>query len=386
MKKKIPRIEFEELIPLLISCWRRLHKLPGPSDRLQTREFRSVVESVKKLKTYFASNQKTSVDDYFSNPDLLGAYLLYFWILRMQEGLSILNEIPRPFRRVLDLCSGPGAFAFAALAHGAGEVIAVDQNQAALNLAAEICGRFGFPLITKKWQATGRLAVEGKFDVIILGYCLDELFCTEDEKQHLFLIDLLKYKLNPDGFLVIVDNSSLETNHRILRLRDQLVKEGIPIQAPCVWQGECPALKTPNSPCYAQRDYEKPFIIKEIQRAAEINQNSLKMSYLITRGSEAGWPKVEKQDLFRIISPPIDSFTGKKYYLCGTRGKRTLASTLENFSKDARAFEYLKRGELISIEGAYEQQNHLDVVQDTRIKVIAAVGKALPEKFEDNVG
>jgi hypothetical protein len=105
-----PKPLFEEAIPLLIELWRKLLGHPkGPVDRLQTREFRSLVEAVIR-------RQK---EKELSDPDLLGAYLLYDWILHYAQGLSLLQELPHPPRRVLDLFSAGAPFALAAMQHGA---------------------------------------------------------------------------------------------------------------------------------------------------------------------------------------------------------------------------------------------------------------------------
>lgn len=48
-RKPIPKADLETLIPLLMGTWRRFHKISGPSDRLQTREFRGVVEAITQL-------------------------------------------------------------------------------------------------------------------------------------------------------------------------------------------------------------------------------------------------------------------------------------------------------------------------------------------------
>jgi SAM-dependent methyltransferase len=382
-KKKAPESELDTLIPLLISIWRRLHKEGGPSDRLQTREFRGVVEKVKTLQARFDGKETLTGQDYLAKPDLLGAYLLYQWILHYQEGLSLLGELPSTPNRVLDICSGAAPFALAALKHGASEVIATDQNMQALQIGAEICGKSGYPLSVRRWNCLQEpLNVDGKFDLIILGHCLEELFPSSApnwiEKQRQFIKIILNW-LTPTGHLLIVDSSQLDANRRVLQLRDQMVQEGIPVQAPCVWRGECPALKTKNSPCYAQRELEKPYLIKEIQRAAEINLSSLKMSYIIFRSPQASWPHLPKKNLYRVISPPVESFQGKRYYLCGTDGKKNLGSHFEKQPPEARAFDYLRRGELISIDHPLEKLHSLDIVQGTTVHLEAACGKPLKE-------
>ncbi len=377
--------DLDTLMPILVGAWRRMLKLSGPPDELQTREFRTVVEAVKALEARFADGKSLVGTDYLAHPQMLGAYLLYQWVVHYQQGLSLLGELPITPKRVLDVCSGPAPFAMAALRHGAQEVIATDQNLRALHLGAEVCGRYGFPLTVRQWNCLREpLPVEGKFDLIIVGHCLEELFPSEkkgwQDAQQLF-IDRLLARLTPEGYLLIVDNSYTEANRRVLQLRDVLVGKGVPVQAPCVWRGECPALKVQNSPCYAQREFEKPNLIKQIQRAASINLSSLKMSYVIFRHPSAGWPDTGDRNMYRVISPPVDAFSGKRFYLCGTDGKKQLSSHLQEHPPEARAFEYLKRGELISFTGALEQQNAIDIVQGTEVHVEAACGKPVPDRL-----
>jgi hypothetical protein len=255
-----------------------------------------------------------------------------------------------------------------------------------MELGAEICGRFGMPLSVRKWNCVKEsMPIEGQFDLITLGYGLNELFPKLEkgweEKQDRFIGYLLQ-KLTPQGYLILVESSFPEDNNRILSLRDRLVENGVPIQAPCIWRGECPALKTPNSPCYAQRDMLKPHLIKEIQRSAGINLSSLKMSYLIVRSPKAPQLKLPEENLYRIISPPVESFQGKRFYLCGTDGKKTLGSHFEEQPEGAKAFNYLKRGELISVENALEQQGALDIVEETTLKINAACGKPVEEAYD----
>ncbi len=388
--KKIPEHQLDEIMPILIGAWRRLHKEAGPPDKLQTREFRRVISSIKSLQEGLETSNKLIGKDYFSDKDLLGAFLLYHWVVHYQQGLSIFGEIPMEPRRVLDVCSGPGAFAIAALKHGAAEVTAVDRNAEALKLGAEICGRLGYAMNIRQWNCrTSALSVEGPFDLIILGHCLTELFPMSEkhwqEKQMEFL-SILFSRLTPEGFLVIVDSSYLDTNRRILQMRDRLVEKGIPIQAPCVWRGPCPALQTQNSPCYAQREFYKPYLIKEIQRSASINLGSLKMSYLIFRNPQASWPDLDNKKYYRVISPPIESFQGRRFYLCGVEGKKNITTRLETMPHEAKAFEYLKRGELIYVENAHENQNSIDLIENSKLKVAAACNKPIPEEINERKG
>ena len=386
-RNKAPSTDLETIIPLLIGVWRRFHKESGPGDKLQTREFRRVVDCIKQLQTNFndkKTDEKASIPahDYFIDRELLGAYLLYPWVIHYQEALSLLGELPSSPKRVLDVCSGPGAFAFAALRHGASEVYATDRNVTALELGAEICGRYGMPLSVRRWDCIkDHIPIEGDFDLITVGHALSELFPSSmkdwQEKQTHFVNYLLS-RLKPTGFLLLVESSYPEDNRRLLTLREALTLKGVSIQAPCIWQGDCPALKTPNSPCYAQRNMDKPHLIKEIQRATDIKLGSLKMTYLLIRSPKAAKLPVIEKELYRVISPPIETYQGKRYYLCGTEGKKILSTHLKEHPPESRAFDYLRRGELIEVIGALEQGQSFDIVNESKIVVQAACGKPVP--------
>ena len=380
--KRNPAHDLDEIMPLLLNIWRRFHKEAGPADVLQTREFRGVVNAVTELQKGLEDGKTLIGEDYFNNPKLLGAYLLYQWVVHYQQGLSILGELPTVPSRVLDVCSGPAPLAFAALRHGCNDVYAVDRNVQALELGASVCGRYGLPLTVRRWDCIkGELPLEGKFDLIMVGHCIEELFPEDkqgwEDRQNAFIKRLIK-RLTPTGYLILIESSLPEANKRILQLRDYLVLDNrIPVQAPCVWKGECPALKA-KSQCYAQREFYKPYLIKEIQRAVGINLSSLKMTYLIIRNPESGWPKLPERVLNRVISPPLDSFQGKRFYLCGTEGRKILESHLEEHPKDSRAFDYLRRGELISIENALETPGAYDIIEGTKIIIEAPCGKPIP--------
>jgi SAM-dependent methyltransferase len=383
-RRPSPKPELDELMPLLISVWRRLHKIKGgPEDRLQTREFRGAAEGIALLNQRVERSDKEPLPDYFSDKQLLGSYLLYHWPLHYAQGLSLLDELPAPPRRVLDLCSGAAPFAFAAIRHGAEEVIALDSQPVALKFGAEICGKQGHTLTTRTWNALEEtLPVDGSFDLITLGHSLHELFPETRpgwfEKQTAFIHSLLN-RLTPDGFLLLVESSWPSANNRLLRLRNQLVEQEIPVQAPCVWQGRCPALQASgNHPCYAQRPFEKPYLVSELQRAAKINLGSLKMSYLLLRHPKAGWPELPKEPLYRVISPPVDSVRGKRYHLCGTDGKKVLGTRLSEHPAPSRAFEFLQRGDLLSIKDGLETTHLIEITPDTEISIRAACGKPLP--------
>lgn len=379
--KRLPP-QTEELIPLLIAQWRKLKKTPGPPDRLQTREFRSVVADVQKLRTGWQAKGNFWGGDPLKDPDFLGAYLLYYWPIHYQEALSFLSEIPTTPRRVLDLCSGAAPFAYAALKHGAQEVIAFDRNREALNLGAQICGRNGFPLslrfgdvLTTNWLS------EKPFDLITLGYGLFDLFppitLSKSLDRAVAFVKRLVERLKPEGHLLLVESSETESNRLFLRIRDRLVQEGVFIHAPCIWQGNCPALDHAGAPCYAQREMEKPLLIKELQRAAEINLSSLKASYLILRGAPAA--VYTGKPFYRVISPAFDSPQGKTYYLCGTESKKVLVNPLKTAPAKSKAFDQLRRGDVVTYQNVLEEGSKIALSEESSLTVCTPPDQPPPQ-------
>ena len=179
--------------------------------------------------------------------------------------------------------------------------------------------------------------------------------------------------------MLILENSFGESNRRVLQLRDKLVSNGVPVQAPCIWRGECPSLKVQNSPCYAQRKLEKSNIIKQIQRASSINLSSVKMSYIIFRNPVAGWPDLGDKKVYRVISPPIESYEGKRFYLCGTDGKKQVSSQIKEHHIEARAFDYFSRGEAVSFTNVLENENSFRIVENSQVHVVAPCGKPIED-------
>lgn len=338
-------MKLDELIPLCFQQYRKITKETGTLDRLQTREFKRVAAELK------------------SGKETIGASLLYYMPLRYQEGLSLIGECGKPPKRVLDLFAGAGPYSLAALEKGAGEVVMMGKDVALLEAGAEIIGRMGYPVATREWDIKKPLRLEGEYDLIIAAY--------PDEPLSDEFIHRLINKLSPEGSLLLVASSQPDENRAFLERRDRLVKSGYPVQAPCVYRGECVALKS-KAPCYAQRPLIKAPIIKDLQRSAGINLSSLKMSYLLVRRKEAGWPQVPPCD--RVVSPPIETVHGERFFLCGTEGKRLLGSKLKVHPKASRAYEYLKRGELITIKDATLYKDNIEIEENSILKVIAPLG------------
>lgn len=374
MKKRPPVVEplWDELFALLLDSWRTLHKLPGgPLDRLQTREFQNFIAA-------FQSYQETKD---VSTVQGMGAYLLYDWPLQYAEAISLLRELPSPPQRVLELGTIGAPFSLAANQYGATEVFAIGPHERLLRIGASIIGKMGYTFAQRvtDCRAIRSLPITGKWDLIILPYFLFAHFSSADEMVS--YISQVADLLTSEGKILIVESSQTATNRTFLGLRDKIALSPLPIIAPCLWKGSCPALKHGSSPCFAQRKFAKPFFIHTVQKACQITQNSLKMSYLLL-GSPQSTAPLLPNNLYRVVSPPVETYKGERFFLCGVQGRKTLGSTLSEHPKQSRAFAYLQRGDVIAIEEAPELDHDLQIIPETKLSLYAPCDKPVIPKNE----
>jgi len=370
MKTKRPqvKVDWKELYSLLIAHYRQLNKLTiGPLDRLQTREYKGLIDTI--------TNAGSKLD--LMDRAQLSAFLLYEWPNLLSQGLSLVQEIPEIPRRVLEIGSGTAPFALAALMSGATEAYALHTNPLALKSGAHLCGRLGHPLSVRECdpREIKDFREEGLWDLIIVSYTLTELY-YDISKQKDFVLSLMK-RLSPGGHILLVDSSSAEVNRHYLTLRDLLVKSDVRVQAPCIWQGACPALSHGSSPCFTQRPFDKPFIINDIQKSLQTKANSLKMTYflLCPPGEKTTHP--DQARIYRVVSPPIETFKGTRHFLCGVDGKKTLGSQIKVHPKQSRAYEFLKKGDVVELKDPIELEDDLMVTEETTLTLRTPFDKPL---------
>lgn len=393
-RRKTPVIDSEELTRHIIVSFRRLSKIAGPHERLQTREFRTACDAIKKIESWIetaiSSTMWNSTKELIEllqerySRETIHNYILYFWPLHLYQGVSLLNELPDVPERVLDIGSGAGSFAMSALLHGASDVTLFDQSRLFLDAAGDLIGRWGYPIHVEEGTWPKKPLPQGPFDLVTIGHAIYEMSNGSHETAIKLIEDALA-RLNEKGFLVIATSSEEPVNRWFLELRDMVREKGHAIQAPCVWQGHCPAKKHQSSPCYAQRKWEKPTFIKELQRGSGIFLNSLKMSYLIIRSPLMKKLQPAIDPLYRVISPPIDMLGEKRFFLCGTGGKRHIGCRKEFFKdsnavlpKELRAFQYLERGSLLTFSHIVEKKEAIDLVTDSTLTLVAPADKPMP--------
>ena len=373
-------------MPRLIAVWRKARKgPPGPPDRLTPQELREVGAAVKRLSHGLTRERELAGAKYMDDPKLLGAYLLFYWPVSYAQGRQVMGELVHRPRVALDLGSGPGPLAFAALDAGASEVTAADRSKPALELATKLAAEAEEALSVRQWDPLSpkqNAIPEGKYDLITFGHVLNELFGTDDAalRRRADLLEEALGKLKPRGSVLIVEPALRETSRALLKVRDVMVERGYGIRAPCMFRGNCPALIKESDWCHAERQWQLPPVIEELARTAGLHKEALKMSYLALAPKGEALPAPPAGRLFRIVSEPLEGKGRHRYMGCGAEGRVGLAMQEKHRTDSNARFFRLQRGDVIRITETEEKGDGHALTERSTVEVVAHAGQpVLPD-------
>jgi SAM-dependent methyltransferase len=382
--------DLEGWVPRLIAVWRKASQSAGkPEERLTSAELRQVAAGVRRLSLGLTRDRSFAGAKYMDDPLLLGAYLLFYWLISYAQARAVLGELRTRPRRVLDLGSGPGPFAFAALDHGASEVTAADRSKKALALARELAIEADEGLFTREWDLkphqgsvlAGRLGSDDKFDVIGLGHLLNELFGSDERtlERRADLLEEALGKLKPGGSVVVIEPALRETSRNLLAVRDLIVARGYAVRAPCFYRGNCPALVKESDWCHAEHSWQPPRLVEEIARAAGLHKESLKMSYLVLAPKGESWREPPAGRVFRIVSESLEGKGRQRYIGCGPEGRLGLALQAKHRTEANAAFFELHRGDVVRVTEPEPRGDGLALSDRSEVKVLARAGQPTPD-------
>jgi ribosomal protein RSM22 (predicted rRNA methylase) len=382
-----PANDLNAWIPRLLAGWRAARRGPRrggprpPPDQLLPDELREVAAAVTRLSTGLTRERELAGARYLDDERLLGAYLLFYWPISYLQGRGVLSELPRRPRTVLDLGSGPGPLAFAALDAGAAVVTACDRAKQALSAARDLARLAGVPLTTKEWNPTraqplAALTGGQPPDLITVGHVINELWKGEgaEEKRAGLLVEAAQ-SLAPGGSLVVIEPALRDTSRALLRVRDRLVAGGLAVRAPCLFRGACPALVKESDWCHAERAIDPPPLVAQIGRAAGLRKEAVKMSYLVLAPPGEPWAEPPPGLVFRIVSEPLAGKGRRRYVGCGPDGRKGLALQQKHVGDANRRFETLRRGDVVALEGAEARGDGLALGATSRVTVLAEAGR-----------
>jgi len=385
-----PSEDLARWVPRLLATWRGLRREVRrgprpPHDRLLPDELREVAAAVQRLSHGLTRDRNLAGARYLDDDRLLGAYLLFYWPVSYLQARGVLSELPRRPRAALDLGSGPGPVAFAALDAGAAEVVAADRSARALAAARKLAAEAGEPLGTREWDPQRRgglagLAAGRSFDLVTLGHVVNELFQgPEAAARRAALLEEALALVAPGGSLVVIEPALRDTSRALLEVRDLLVARGAAVRAPCLFRGPCPALVRPTDWCHAERPVEVPPLVEEIGRRAGIRKEAVKMSYLVLASRGEGWREPPPGRVFRVVSEPLPSKGRLRYMGCGPEGRLGLALQEKDVTSTNRAFEHLLRGDVVEVSEVEPRGDGLRLSSDSKVRVLAGAGRPVPD-------
>jgi ribosomal protein RSM22 (predicted rRNA methylase) len=385
-----PAQDLARWIPRLLEAWRASRRAAPrrgprpPPDRLLPDELHEVGAAVARLSRGLTRERELAGARYMDEEKLLGAYLLFYWPVSYLQARGTISELPRRPRAALDLGSGPGPMAFAALDAGAAEVVAADRSARALATARGLAAAAGEPLGTREWNPTkprplADLVPGRRLDLVTMGHVVNELFAGPDaEARRADLLEEALALLSPGGSLLVVEPALRDTSRALLRVRDLLVARGYAVRAPCLFRGACPALSRETDWCHAERAIEPPPLVAQIGKAAGLRKEAVKMSYLVLAPKGEAWAEPPRGRVFRIVSEPLPSKGRLRYMGCGPEGRMGLALQEKHVSEANRRFAHLLRGDVVEITGGEPRGDGVALGEGSEVKVLAPAGRPVP--------
>jgi len=377
-----PTRDLEQWIERLIAVWRRQRASKGggrraqepmPDGTLTRDEIREVGAGVKQLSLGLTRERQLAGARYMDDPKLLGAYLLFYWPVSYAQARSTLSELPHRPKSALDLGSGPGPLAFAALDAGASTVVAADRSKPALELARAVATEAGEGIAVREWSPERPLP-DGTFDLITMGHVVNELYNGQIAPRAALLEKILE-KVNPRGSLVVIEPALRDTTRALLQVRDVLVGKGYAVRAPCLFRGPCPALIKESDWCHAERAWRMPKLVEELARAAQLHKDSLKMAYLVLAPKGEAWAEPPPGSLFRIVSEALEGKGRQRFMGCGPEGRVGLAMQEKHETEKNRLFFKVSRGDVIRVSETEERGDGRALNERSTVEIIAHAGK-----------
>jgi SAM-dependent methyltransferase len=374
-------------MPRLVKVWRARRKLAGPPDRLSDAEVTEIAHGIRRLSEGLTRGRRLVGQGYMDSPELLGAYLLYFWPVSYAQGRQVLGELGTRVKSALDVGSGPAPLSLAAADLGAHELYAIDRSEKALALAADVAAELRAPLTTRKWDPLAGVPLPGAglaFTHVLVGHALNELWSEAPDRieRRAALCEELLGRVRKGGSLLLIEPALRTTTRDLLQVRDRLVSKGYAIRAPCLFQGGCPALHKEVDWCHAERAWTPPPLLARLIAAAGLHKEILQMAYLVVAPKGEAWATPPPGRLFRIVSEPLEGKKRVRRMGCGPEGRVPVSVSDANRTDAHAAYLDAARGDVLAIEHGEPagEGEGVRLGPDTRVVRVARAGEPLSRR------
>jgi SAM-dependent methyltransferase len=375
----------------------------------QSKEAREAGQALMRLQRGLTGDRELAGAAYFSKPEFLSAYLLYYWpVSFLQTSLAIeelrsRGVLPR-LGSILDLGAGPGPAAAAAAHFGAERLLLLDKSQEALGQAERLLRAMASMEMAKRKKvpvySTGiadlenwKNLPEGPFDLIIACHSANELWKQDDLalEKRAGLFGQAAERLSEGGVLLVIEPSALVTSRPALALRDRLLRDfagGLYCAAPCPDSTPCPMLAAGEGrSCHSTWVWKPYEPVAALAAAAGLDRDSVKATWFaLKKGSMIARAKnplkapalpggaIGGGNLSgRVVSEPMLNKAGRlRYILCTTAGLATLSAKKESGSGETGGFFGLRRGDMIEASQLEirEGESNFGLVKDSGLRTI----------------
>jgi len=339
-------VSLDRHIPALLSRARALLCLPGgPEDEFSRAEIARASRAVLALHEGLVGGRELARPETYHGENL-GAYLLWWWPQTYVKTQAALRMAPMPREpRILDVGSGPGPAAAAAIDLLGGSAVAFDASEEALREARI----FGIE------ETSGTLPGEN-FDLCLAANVLSELPAPLDLVRRL------------PGIVVIIEPALRETGRALLKLRDQLLAaRTFQALAPCLTQKPCPALASPRDWCTADARWTPPRYFRQLADATGLRADEMLSFAPLILARTAPPPE---RDVWRVVGVPQPEKGKKRVWVCSDEGREPVGRLDRNKGGGNADFDQLGRGDLVRLRGLERRGDGLRVVPGASVERI----------------
>lgn len=369
---------------------------------IRTRRFSG---ALKTLQRGLTGERDLAGAAYFSQRELLGAYLLYYWPVSFLQTTMALGELesrhvlPR-LGSVLDLGAGPGPSACAAILAGASDITLLDKSREALEMATTLITAMDKKKSLRLSTATADLEMldklpNGPFDLILASHSANELWkldaCALDRRARLFGKAI--ERLAEGGVLLIIEPSAVVTSRPALALRDRLLSElrdSIHCVAPCPGSYPCPVLAAGQErSCHSTWTWQPYEPIAALAAATGLDRDSVKSTWFALKKTgnappDTAAPHPASVDAAaqpinhsaslegRIISEAMLNKAGRvRYILCTSSGLAGFSAKAKDNAAENEGFFSLRRGDMVKASSLErrEGENNLGFIAGSKLSI-----------------
>lgn len=363
----------EARMPALRSEARGLLGLGASSEPLSGAETRRVGKAVARLRDGLTGSRGLSGGPYMDDPELLAAYLLFYWPVSYAQASRAFAVAGRrcPASAIarspaLDLGSGPGPMAARLLDMGASSATLVDGSPTALSVAKRLLGGGRAATVQSRLEGLEPAAIGSGFSTLVLGNAFNELWQGKAERVALrrdFVLSLLPV-LTPGAPVLMVEPALQGPCRDAMALRDALADSGFRVVSPCPGDGPCPALSPGGGQsCHDLWDWARPAGHEALGAEAGIGKEELKASWFLFMAPGGQGPEPLPEGAGRVVSEGMLNKAGRlRYRLCGRDGLSSLSARAADRPVLDPAFFSLGRYALVRTQGAEAREGGLGLL------------------------